>query len=79
VVIVSHQDPIQAGRLRLLGAPLTDFHTDQPALGAVITLRPGASWTEETTWEPGKSPRFGEKAGLRVPEPAEVPTPPTSA
>ena len=79
VVIVSHQDPIQAGRLRLLGASLTDLHTDQPALGAVITLRPGASWTEETTWEPGKSPRFGEKTGLRVLEPAEGPTPPTSA
>lgn len=79
VVIVSHQDPIQAARLRLLGASLVDLQTEQPGLGAVITLRPGPSWSEETTWEPGKSPRFGEKAGLRVLEPAEGPTPPTSA
>jgi hypothetical protein len=32
----------------------------------VITLRPGETWREETSWEPGDTPRFGERSGLRV-------------
>ncbi len=79
VVMVSHQDPIQAGRLRLIGAALSKLQTDKPSHAAVVTLRPGTTWREETTWEPGESPRFGEKEGLRVLEPVEGPTPPTSA
>jgi broad specificity phosphatase PhoE len=78
VVIVSHQDPIQAARLRLVGAPLTQLHKDKPAPGAAISLRPGAVWREESVWEPGDSPRFGEKAGLRVVHPSE-PEDPASA
>ena len=66
VVIVSHQDSIQAARLRLTGSDLSSLHDDKPVHGAVITLRPGTSWREETVWEPGKSPRFGDKPGLRV-------------
>lgn len=78
VVIVSHQDPIQAGRLRLLGASLAGLHEDKPGHGAVVTLRPGTTWREETTWEPGESPRFGERAGLRVVAASSTP-PPTTA
>jgi broad specificity phosphatase PhoE len=66
VVIVSHQDAIQAARLHLTGAGLESLHNDRPPNGAVITLRPGQTWREETSWEPGDSPRFGEKSDLRV-------------
>lgn len=66
VVIVSHQDPIQAARLHLTGTGLETLHQDRPAQGAVVTLRPGQTWREETSWEPGDTPRFGEKSDLRV-------------
>ena len=79
VVIVSHQDPVQAGRLRLLGAPLSEFGAAKPGNGAVITLRPGSSWREETSWEPSDSPRFGERPGLRALETVDSGPPPTSA
>jgi broad specificity phosphatase PhoE len=79
VVIVSHQDPIQAGRLRLVGSDLSTLHDGTPAHGTVITLRPGTTWREETIWSPGESPRFGERSDLRVVATAEGPTRPTSA
>jgi broad specificity phosphatase PhoE len=79
VVIVSHQDAIQAGRLRLLGSRLADLHDEKPAHGAVITLRPGQSWHEETMWEPGESAGFGERSDLRLLAPADSGPPPTSA
>jgi broad specificity phosphatase PhoE len=65
VVVVSHQDPIQAARLRLTGRRLTSFHDDKPAPAGVITLRPGAAWTEETSWAPDESPR-GDGSQLRL-------------
>ncbi len=79
VVIVSHQDPIQAGRLRLIGAPLGGIHQDKPGHGAVVSLRPGTTWRLETVWEPGESPRAGERSGLRVLRPSDSPEDPTSA
>ena len=66
VVVVSHQDAIQAARLSLTGADLGQLHNDRPVDGAVITLRPGTTWREETVWHPGDSPRFGERSDLRV-------------
>jgi broad specificity phosphatase PhoE len=74
VVLVSHQDPIQAGRLRLLGAPLSTLSDDRPSPGAVITLRPGTTWREEIHWSPENTPRFGEQKGLRAVEPTGSPT-----
>lgn len=74
VVIVTHKDSMQAARLRLVGSDRNRFHEDLPAPGTVITLRPGPSWKEETTWTPAESPRFGEKSDLRV-VPSEDPTP----
>lgn len=79
VVIVSHQDPVQAARLRLTGADLAGLHTTKPGAGAVLTLRPGVSWVEETIWEPGDSPRFGERSDLRVVVASDPPPSPTSA
>jgi broad specificity phosphatase PhoE len=79
VVVVSHQDAIQAGRLHLTGAGLSSLHEGRPGHGAVITLRPGPSWKEETTWEPGDTPRFGERSDLRVVVTAGSPDGPTSA
>jgi broad specificity phosphatase PhoE len=79
VVIVSHQDPIQAGILRLIGSPLGALHQDKPGHGTVVTLRPGPAWRVETVWEPGESPRFGEKRSLPVLEHAGNPDGPTSA
>ncbi|MFQ5522708.1 MAG: histidine phosphatase family protein [Acidimicrobiia bacterium] len=73
-IIVSHQDPIQAGRLRLLGSPLDTFSQGKPSPGTVITLRPGTSWREETVWSPEDTPRFGERPGLRAVETSGSPT-----
>ena len=79
VAIVSHQDPIQAAILRLIGAPLSGLHEGKPGHGTVVSLRPGPAWRVETEWDPGDSPRFGEKPGLRVLETAGRPEGPTSA
>lgn len=74
VVIVSHEGPIQAGRLRLIGSQLDTFHTEKPEYGSVVTLRPGSTWLEETVWDPGTSPRFGQKSELRVVAATDGPT-----
>lgn len=79
VVIVSHQDPIQAARLRLVGASLDQLHDEKPGHGAVVTLRPGTTWTEETAWSPGDTPGFGEKADLRAVTSSNPSEDPTSA
>jgi broad specificity phosphatase PhoE len=68
-----------ARRLRLIGSPLGELHQDKPGHGAVVTLRPGTAWRMETVWEPGESPRFGEKSGLRVIDPSSEPEDTTSA
>lgn len=52
VVLVGHQDPVQAARLRLTGQSLDRLHTDKPAHGEVITLSPGPPWTEISAWSP---------------------------
>jgi broad specificity phosphatase PhoE len=79
VVIVSHQDPIQAGRLRLIGSSLAGLFLMQPGHGAVVTLRPGDMWREETVWEPGESTRVADHQGLRVLSQHEETADPTSA
>lgn len=79
VVIVSHQDPIQAARLHLTGEGLESLHQERPANGAVITLRPGRTWREETSWQPEQGPQFGEKSDLRVVTTTGGPEGPSSA
>ncbi len=52
-VLVSHQDPVQALRLRLIGRDLSNLQTDKPSHGSVISLRAdGSTWVEESTWSP---------------------------
>lgn len=79
VVVVSHQDVVQAGRLYLTGASLHSLHDEPPANGAVVTLRPGTAWIEETVWGPTDTPRFGERPSLRVVAPVPSGDAPTSA
>jgi broad specificity phosphatase PhoE len=53
VVIVSHQDPVQALRVRLVGGARESFTSGKPGHAAVITLeRDGSGWTEAGYWEP---------------------------
>lgn len=78
VVVVSHQDCIQAARLALTGSSWDRFHTNRPTDGSVITLRPGQTWVEEASWGPSDTPRFGERSSLRVVT-AGAPEGPTSA
>lgn len=52
VVVVGHQDPIQAARLALTGRSLSGLHSDKPTHASVITLAPGPSWRELLFWEP---------------------------
>lgn len=79
VVIVSHQDPIQAARLRLTGSDVSKLQEGKPENASVVTLRPGSTWLEETVWRPGDSPDFGARSGLRVVGSTDAPGPPTSA
>ena len=79
VIVVSHQDAIQAARILLTGDDLSSFHDDRPGDGTVISLRPGPAWREETTWEPGDTPRFGERSELRVVSGVGPPQGPTPA
>jgi broad specificity phosphatase PhoE len=62
VVLVSHQDPIQAVRLFLTGGRLGSFHTDKPGHGSIVTLARtgpgGGSWEEAGYWEPPQGTRF---------------------
>jgi broad specificity phosphatase PhoE len=66
VIVVSHQDSIQAARLLLCGSDLSQLHDDRPQDGEVFSLQPGPAWKEETSWKPGDTPRFGERSDLRV-------------
>lgn len=80
VVIVSHQDSVQAARLRLTGTGLHLFHSDRLSPGGVVTLRPGPTWHEETAWTPGDNdPRFGDRSDLRVVATTGSPEKPTPA
>ena len=70
LVLISHQDPIQAARLALTGRPLTQLHRGKPLHAEVIELRVGASerWIECGSWAPDQAP---------VPLPPTLPAPHT--
>jgi len=52
LVVVSHQDSLQAARLTLTGRPLWSFGEDKPVHAEVITLEPGTPWQETAAWRP---------------------------
>jgi len=63
VVVVSHQDPVQAARLALTGRDPERQHIDKPGHASVITLRPGTPWREVAAWHaPSASPREATSA-----------------
>lgn len=60
LVIVSHQDPIQAARLDLTGRVLTDLHQDKPGHAAIVTLSGTGDgpWDEVAMWAPAQGEVF---------------------
>lgn len=53
LVVVSHQDPIQAFRLAATGRPLSELRLDPPTHGSITTLKKsGATWAETGQWQP---------------------------
>ena len=59
LVVVSHQDPIQAARLSLTARPLGGLQRDKPAHAAIITLVPtNGAWQERSTWAPEQGRQF---------------------
>jgi broad specificity phosphatase PhoE len=52
LVVVSHQDPIQAARFALTGRSFLLFGEDKPEHAEVITLEPGNPWRETARWQP---------------------------
>jgi broad specificity phosphatase PhoE len=59
LVIVSHQDPIQAGRLALTGRPLSELQIDKPGHASVITLQAvDGTWRELEFWAPTQGTVF---------------------
>lgn len=57
LVFVSHQDPIQAARLRLIGRPLEALNIDKPLHAGVVELLPrdATPWTELAVWAPAQT------------------------
>jgi broad specificity phosphatase PhoE len=53
VVLVTHQDPIEAGRRRLCGRGFESFHVGKPDHAVVVSLFPeGERWQEIAVWSP---------------------------
>lgn len=52
LVVVSHQDPVQAVRLALTGRRVSSFASDKPGHAEVITVEPGTPWRETRRWRP---------------------------
>ena len=61
IVLVSHQDPIQAGRLALTGRPLAGLQSNKPGHCSIVTLAKQSGtdlWTEVDYWEPDQATVF---------------------
>lgn len=52
VVVVTHQDPIQAARLLINGSPMSLLNVDKPAHASVATMKIGVPWREDIRWSP---------------------------
>lgn len=55
LVVVTHQAPLRAAVMGLVGAPLSTFWDERPAHASVTTLKTGPAWTVETSWEPDQA------------------------
>jgi broad specificity phosphatase PhoE len=66
LVVVGHQDPMQATRLTMTGRSFDGFHANKPAHGSVTTLVSSIGsdssndpdWLEATYWEPEQDQVF---------------------
>lgn len=66
LVVVGHQDPIQAARLAITGRSLAGLPTDKPGHGGVVSLvsnisadaHSDADWVEGPYWEPEQDRTF---------------------
>jgi len=58
LILVSHQDPIQAARLRLTGRSLADLNTDKPQHAGIVELDASTAvpWVERAIWAPNQDP-----------------------
>jgi len=57
--VVTHQDPLQAGRLQLLGKPLTGLASNKPVHGAVLTFQTAMDRCRELPgWRPAETVHF---------------------
>ena len=54
VVVVSHQDPIQAARLRLTGRDLGRLHHEKPRHCEVISLSRSVGWRQDSRVAPSR-------------------------
>lgn len=53
VVLVSHQDPVNAAFLSLTGRPLSELRRDPPSHASVVSVtNNGSGWSHAATWEP---------------------------
>ncbi|MGB9356995.1 MAG: histidine phosphatase family protein [Acidimicrobiia bacterium] len=66
LILVSHQDPIQAARLHLTGRPLADLATWKPQHAGVVELDPGTAlpWVERAMWEPDQHPGVPPRSSM---------------
>ncbi len=58
VVMVSHQDPVQAGRLRLTGRALTELSAEKPGHATVLSFRLQETWQEVARWDAPEQAAF---------------------
>jgi len=60
VVLVSHQDPVEAARRTLTGRAFDDFHAKKPRHAAVTTVDAAGPlpWPETSYWEPEQGEPF---------------------
>ncbi len=58
IVVVSHQDPIQAARLRLTGRDPHTQHDDKPQHATVYSLQPATGWEEVAAYTPPDQESF---------------------
>lgn len=64
VVLVSHQDPVQAGRLRLTGRDLRELPVDKPGHATVLSFRHRERWEEVARWDAPDAESFPPQSVL---------------